>query len=232
MSESLAPASEETAPGLRGRKKAKRRQEILRCAEHLFARDGVEAATIAAIASMAGISPPTVFNYFGSKENILHALIFEGTQQKRMDHMNLPRKTGNSFSEVMGDFLCAITEKTLQIAGKRVWRYAEAANIHRPDSEFGRQFTYSDSELVNLVRRFMNDYDIVLSRGGKDDLDLVAQLFFDRWTARYFEFIKDDPMTLEAHYRALRQDVDTMVALFFDDTFVAGSPLANTEAVE
>ncbi|MDU8928797.1 TetR/AcrR family transcriptional regulator [Alisedimentitalea sp. MJ-SS2] len=229
MPDTPASATQANATGLRGRKKARRRQEILRSAEHLFARDGVEAATMAAIAERAGVSPPTVFNYFGSKENILHSLIFEGTRQKRRDHMSLPRKTGIPFAQALGEFLCEFTENTLQIAGKRVWRYAEATNIRRPDSDFGRQFAVSDNELMKLVNSFMSDYDVVLSRGDISDLGLVAQLFFDRWTVRYFEFIKDDSMTLQTHFGALRQDVDTMVALFFDPGFAAHSPLANTE---
>ena len=62
-----------------------RRQTILHCAEQLFARDGIDATTIAAIAEAADVSPPTVFNYFGSKENILSALVFEGTEKARSD---------------------------------------------------------------------------------------------------------------------------------------------------
>ena len=61
-------------------------------------------------------------------------------------------------------------------------------------------------------------------------MGLLGQLFYDRWTARYFEFIKDDAMTLRAHMQLLRQDVDAMVTLLFDDAFAAQSPLKNSEA--
>ena len=49
------------------------------------------------------------------------------------------------------------------------------------------------------------------------DYDFLAQMVYDLWTARYFEFIKDDGMTIEAHYERLREDVATWVDMLFDD---------------
>lgn len=226
------PTRKADAPGLRGRQKAQRRKEILRCAEQLFARDGIDAATVAAIAEKAGVSPPTVFNYFGTKENILSALIFEGTEQERTRHLRAPRKTDCEFSVVLGSLLCECTENTMRIAGKRVWRYAEAANIRRPGTEFEQQFSFSDAELLNLVVAFLSDYDIVLRNGKSPDLRFLGVLFFDRWTARYLEYIKDDPMPMEDHFTILRDDVETMVSLLFDDRFAAKSPFKNQEAAQ
>ena len=216
--------------GLRGRKKAKRRQEILHAAAKRFARDGVDATTIAEIANECGVSPPTVFNYFGSKENILSALIFEGTERERMQHSKSPRKTNCSFGEVLGDFMCECSQNTMRIAGKRVWRYAEAANIRRPNSEFEKRFSYSDAELCRLISQFLGDYDIRLRNHQTPDYDLLGKLFFDRWTALYFQYIKDDTMSLAAHTDAIRTDVDDMISLLFQDEFATTSPLKQKEA--
>lgn len=226
------PTPKADASGLRGRQKAQRRQKILRCAAHLFARDGVEASTVAAIAEKAEVSPPTVFNYFGTKENILSALIFEGTEQERRRHLNTPRKTDCEFSAVLGDLLCEFTQNTMRIAGKRVWRYAEAANIRRPGTDFERQFSFSDAELVNLVVAFLSDYDIVLRNGEAPDCHFLGSLLFDRWTARYLEYIKDDPMPLEDHFARLRSDVVAMVSLLFDDAFAMKSPFKKQKAAQ
>ena len=217
-------------PGLRDRKKARRRQEILRCAEHLFARDGFDATTVSAIAHQAEISPPTVFNYFGSKENILSALIFEGTQRERERHLAMPRKTGHPFAHVLGDLMCEFTENTMRIAGKRVWRYAEATQIRRPNTDFQKRFAHSDRALQKLIATFLIDYAITLRSGSAPDCDFLGKLFYDRWTAQYLAFIKDTDMTIEDHQAALRVDVETMVALLFDDDFAALSPLNTSEA--
>lgn len=220
------PRQDETAEtGLRERKKARRRQEIVEAAAKLFASQGFDATTMADIAHETGVSPPTVSNYFGSKENILSALIFEGTEAERIQHLQTPRKTGCSFATVLGDFLCECTDNTMRVAGKRVWRYAEAANIRRPGSELHKRLSHTDAELHKLIATVLDEYDIALHNGDRPDVEFLARILFDRWTARYFAYIKDDAMTLEAHNALLRADMQALVALLFDEAFAARSPL-------
>ncbi|GAB4288832.1 MAG: hypothetical protein Kow0058_08400 [Roseovarius sp.] len=225
------PRTQETAPaepakpGLRERKKARRRREIVRAAAELFVRQGYDATTLADIAHETGVSPPTVANYFGSKENILSALIFEGTEDARTRHLQSPRRTGCPFAEVMATLLCECTENTMRVAGKRIWRYAEAAAIRRPGSEFQRRFARNDAALHQLIATVLGDYDIVLRNGRPPDAEFLAMIFFDRWTARYLAFIKDETMTMETHAAQMRADAAALVSLLFDDRFAATSPL-------
>jgi AcrR family transcriptional regulator len=51
-----------------------RRQEILDAAVHVFSDRGVSRATVADIATAAGVAKGTVYLYFGSKEQLLGAL--------------------------------------------------------------------------------------------------------------------------------------------------------------
>lgn len=220
-----ASGKDSTETGLRGRKKARRRQEILSNASSLFADQGVDATTMAEIAEASEVSPPTVFNYFGSKENILNALIFEGTEQARNAHRVSPRDTGKPFGDVLAQLLFEFTENTLRIAGKRVWRYAESVNIRRPNSEFQKRFATSDAALIDLLSDFIGDYDIVLLNGDTPDHEFLARMFFDRWTARYFAFIKDEDMTLETHRAHVVSDTHDIVELLFDSGFAESSPL-------
>lgn len=210
-------ASKAAAPGLRDRKKAKRRHEILRCAEKLFAVQGIEATTVAAIAEEAGVSAPTVFNYFGSKDNLLSCLIFEGaeTSRKRWDAITYDPE--DNLLETLTTFLSEVSEKTIRIAGKRVWRYAEAANIRRPNTDFEQRFASLDSKLVEELARLFAAFPLVMRNGAVPDPVFLANLFFDRWTAHYMEFIKNDKMTLATHRKRLERDVAQMVSLLFDD---------------
>jgi AcrR family transcriptional regulator len=57
-------------PGLRARKKAEMRRAISDTATHLFMERGFEAVTVADVAEAAEVSIKTVFNYFGSKEDL------------------------------------------------------------------------------------------------------------------------------------------------------------------
>ncbi len=57
--------------GLRERKRQQTRRELIRAAMRLFEERGYEETTVAEIASAAGVSTKTFFNYFASKDEVL-----------------------------------------------------------------------------------------------------------------------------------------------------------------
>ena len=57
--------------GLRERKRQQTRQELIGAAMRLFEEKGYEQTTVAEIASAAGVSTKTFFNYFASKDEVL-----------------------------------------------------------------------------------------------------------------------------------------------------------------
>lgn len=57
-------------PGLRERQKQERRRAISDAATALFLERGFETVTMAEVAEAAGVSIKTIFNYFGSKEEL------------------------------------------------------------------------------------------------------------------------------------------------------------------
>ncbi len=57
--------------GLRERKRHQTRQELIGAAMRLFEHRGYEQTTVAEIASTAGVSTKTFFNYFASKDEVL-----------------------------------------------------------------------------------------------------------------------------------------------------------------
>lgn len=63
----------------RGRpKNLEKRRAILRAAEELFLRDGLDATSMDTIAATAGVSKRTVYNHFGSKENLFAKMLIDG----------------------------------------------------------------------------------------------------------------------------------------------------------
>ncbi|MZD07774.1 TetR family transcriptional regulator [Streptomyces sp. SID5785] len=58
-------------PGLRERKKRRTREALSETAVRLFLEKGYERVSVAEVAEAAGVSKPTVFRYFGAKEDLV-----------------------------------------------------------------------------------------------------------------------------------------------------------------
>lgn len=211
--------------GLRDRKKARRREEILTQASALFARKGIDATTMAEIADAVGVSAPTIFNYFGNKDGILIALITEGAQKARaMDHTRAIR-TDTDFDTILVDLFALFAERTLQIASKRIWRYAEAAAIRHPTTKLARNYVNVDEELVRVIAAFLDLYEIRLLNGQPPDSMFLANLFYDAWNTAFFNLIKTEDLTLDQHRDELRARFRPLAAMLFDDTFLTAPTL-------
>lgn len=63
---------------LRAKQKAQRRKLIEIAAKNLFVEKGFEMASIEEIATLAMVSPATVYNYYGSKDELLLAIVALG----------------------------------------------------------------------------------------------------------------------------------------------------------
>jgi AcrR family transcriptional regulator len=86
------------------RKTGPRREQILKAAEHVFAEKGFHTATMSAIAKNAGLSEPTLYEYFSSKEDILFTIPLE-TSRKIGDlidfHMAMAKGTVNKLRVIV-----------------------------------------------------------------------------------------------------------------------------------
>lgn len=208
------------ATGLRGRKKARRREEILVKAAELFSADGVEATAIADIAASVDVSPGTIYNYFGSKDGILIALITEGTKDARdQDHSGLMR-TDTDFGTVIIDLFAHNSKLTLEIASRRIWRYAEAATIRHPKTKLARRYVEADEKLVILIAELLSHYEIRLINGRAADTVELATLFLDAWNATFLNLIRDEAITFEQHVDELRARLLPIIDLVFDPDFI------------
>jgi len=95
-----SPPPAPPAAGLRARKKALTRQAISDIATRMFMERGFEAVTLAEIAEAADVSVKTIFNHFGSKEELFldrEAEIFAAITGSIAD-----RPGGTSITEALG----------------------------------------------------------------------------------------------------------------------------------
>jgi AcrR family transcriptional regulator len=208
-------------PGLRDRKKTRRRAEIIAAAKELFARQGIDSTTMADIAAAAEISAPTVFNYFGSKDGILIAMIDEGTSEARESDRALHWRDGTDLASLITMLFRRVSFRTLEIADKRVWRYAEAAAIRHPDTDLAHQYGAVTAALVTVVADFFATLEL-RTRAGRDcPPDYLAKLFYDIWMPCYLRLITEDAQSLAEHEAILRHRIEPLVDLLFTDDCAA-----------
>ncbi len=211
---------EQTQPGLRSRKKAKRHDEIIAAARSLFASQGIDATTVADIAAAAGISAPTVFNYFGSKDGVLIALISEGTMAAREQDRHLHWRDKTDLGALILELFVRISRRTLEIADKRVWRYAESAAIRHPETELSSQYQSVSEALIVVVTDFFNGLSLKTRSGTGPSAEYLARLFYDVWIQCFFNLITEEEQTIAEHEGRLNIRILPLVHLLFDDASI------------
>lgn len=208
-------------PGLRSRQKAKRRDEIIAAAQTLFETQGIDATTMADIAAAAGISTPTVFNYFGSKDGVLIALISEGTMAVREEDRHLHWASNTDLGTLILNLFVRVSRRTLEIADKSVWRYAESAPMRHPGTELASQCGNITEALIGVVADFFNELTLKTRSGTTATPDFLARLFHDVWAPCFISLISNADQTLAEHETLLRDRILPLVHMIFDEASIA-----------
>jgi len=204
--------------GLRERQKQQRREMILDTAKRLFEDNGIEEVSMAAIAAETGVSTPTVFNYFGSRDELLLAIILDGHNMALTANRSRNRRTDASLSVDLCDLLSNFTARSLKIFNKTVWRYADSAVIRQPDSDFVRQYSQIDSVLTRTIENLLTERPCRTRRGDVFSASALAAVIYSHWVSHYTAYIKDDGMTLNAHLDAMLPQIRELVDLIFEDS--------------
>lgn len=105
-------------------------EDILDAASHEFAENGLE-APLEAIARRAGVSKQTIYNHYGSKEDLLRAL-FARRSALVVEPLSSARAE-EPLEDRLADYILRIKEAYLGLKGKSSLRAAIAASIARPD---------------------------------------------------------------------------------------------------
>ena len=118
---------------------------IIRAAIKVFARDGLEKGKIADIAVEAGIGKGTVYEYFGSKDEIFHAIVdtlmgdILDASEKLYSMQLSPQNKLQTFIRMnteivfeMGDAVLIMTE--IRAQGARAISHGEHQSMQLPDS--------------------------------------------------------------------------------------------------
>ncbi|MGH8225428.1 MAG: TetR/AcrR family transcriptional regulator [Gammaproteobacteria bacterium] len=130
-----------------------KRDTILAAAQNAFLRDGYDAANMESIAQEAAVSKQTIYNHFGSKEDLFRAIVEARCENLSvaLDHEFLdqgddPERVLSAFGETVLEAMLSRENmrmhRLLQNEGRRYPRLAEIFYRQGPDSAANRLAKY------------------------------------------------------------------------------------------
>ncbi len=159
--------------GLRERQKEQRRQVIAEAALELFKRNGFAATTLDQIAVQAGVSAPTVVNYFGVKQEILLALLKQPDEQAmREARANLDDDSDPL--EALCEFEQLMTDYQLQAMPASLWRELAPFLL---TGELAEALSPWNAAVIEETKALVGHFQQVGKVRESIDVDVVATLF-------------------------------------------------------
>lgn len=159
--------------GLRERQKEQRRQVIAEAALELFKRNGFAATTLEQIAVQAGVSAPTVVNYFGGKQEILLALLKQPDEQAmREARANLDENSDPL--EALCEFEGLMTDYQLQAMPASLWRELAPFLL---TGELAEAMSPWNAAVIEETKALLLHFQQAGKVRESIDIDVVATLF-------------------------------------------------------
>ena len=192
--------------GLRERQKTGRTQRILDAATVLFTEKGFDQVKAEEIAEHAEVSVGTLYNYFGSKNEIL--LMLTALENEQIEALAAAHKADLTASAA--DTLCNLLNVYFDpknfMLDKALWRLGYALSLTHVSSEAARRFRRSDI----MLRQQVVDMSETLQRLGLLRMDLDCQTFgaalFNNASMIFFDYTRSENKT----YPDTRQEIDDM----------------------
>lgn len=184
--------------GLRERQKADRHRRILAAAMARFRRDGFHAARIEDLAMDAEVSIGTVYNYYGTKGDLLMAAVALEVEEVLAGGEAILSNPPAGVAEALLSLIGHYYDHSLYYLTKGMWRAAMALSIEAPSTPEGRRYTELDARLAAQVTGLVSRLQ---ARGIVEptlDAQALGEVLFNNLNAMFIEFVKDDGMTTDA----------------------------------
>lgn len=198
--------------GLRERQKAGRRKDILAAASLLFRRDGFAATSIDQIAGRARLSAGTVYNYFGSKGDLLLALVaLDGEEVRTAGAVVLadpPRDPMAAVRRLLESYL----DHSLVHLDKGLWRQMMGTALYFAETPIGTGYRALDRALIDQVAGLCRALQLRGDIPAKVDCGDAGEVLFYVCNSLFMEFVADDAIALPS----LKRRMARQIRLVFD----------------
>lgn len=148
-------------------------------------------------------------------------MISEGTREARERDKGLHWREGADLVTLIVELFLRVSSRTLDVAGKRVWRYAEAAAIRHPETSLSREYRNVSNALLVVLAEFLAELDLETRAGRDCPPGFLAELLINRWMPCFIELITSEEQTLIQHKALLQAQFEPLIGLIFTDACVA-----------
>ena len=190
--------------GLRERQKAERRQAISKAAIELFERQGFQNTTIEQIASQAGVSPPTVFKYFGNKQEIILEILHHADQRAITDTRSRIHEIDDPV-EALCHLERLLPGYALEVMHPSLWRELLPLILFGGNNELPAGYRAMNDALRAEISELLRE----LQRAGKLrpqlDVELAAFLLNDYSHLQLFRLVNQEHPDIDAHSTQVRR---------------------------
>ncbi|WP_113911760.1 TetR/AcrR family transcriptional regulator [Roseovarius dicentrarchi] len=199
--------------GLRARHKADRQARILKAAVTLFRRDGYRAARIEDLAGMADVSPGTVYNYYGSKGDILIATVAMEVEEVLSAGAAIVADPPKGAQQAITALIAVYYDHSLEYLSKEMWRTAMALSVEAPHTPNGARYSQLDgalsAQVVALIAGLQQRGEVMAGL----DVQSLGEIVFNNLNAMFMDFVKDDAMTRQTLKLRVARQTETLARL-------------------
>lgn len=182
--------------GLREKQKADREKRILKAAVTKFRSHGYRSVRIEDLAEAAEVSVGTVYNYYGTKGDILIATVAMEVEEVLASGAGIVAAPPPGVHAALCALIFSYYDHSLEYLSKEMWRSAMALSIEAASTPNGRRYTELDGWLSAQVTEMI----VALQARGdvRAEVDAVAlgQVVFNNLNQMFIEFIKSNEATL------------------------------------
>ncbi|WP_416425149.1 helix-turn-helix domain-containing protein [Pseudomonas sp. App30] len=190
--------------GLREQQKEMRKQAISQAAVALFASQGYQDTTIEQIAREAGVSVPTVFKYFGSKQEI----VLEMLNQEDPSSLSETCERMLDFADPL-DALCHLEQMLIDHALKElpasIWREVLPAILSGGSNTFSERYREMNERLLAEISGLLRKLQAAGKLRADLDVELAAYLLNDYSHLQLLRLTSQETMDMEAHRYHVRR---------------------------
>jgi len=196
--------------GLREQQKAARRQAIGEAAVALFASQGYQATTIEQIARSAGVSAPTVFAYFNSKQEIVLETLREADARAMVATRQRIARVDDP-AEALCLLERQVVEHAFTMLPAALWRELLPQILGQPDDGLPMAYRKVNGLLVQEIARVLSEFKQRGLLRADLDVDYVAFLINDYGHLQFLRLANQAEPDFAAHAQQVRQMIELLL---------------------